>query len=308
VASKDLYAVLGVARTASQDEIRTAYRKLARTLHPDVKPGDKAAEARFKEITAAYAVLQDEQKRKLYDEFGDVALQAGFDEKRAEQLRRMGGAGGGAGGFDFGSWSESFSEGGGLDDILGSIFGGRFGGRRGPRRGQDVRAKLEVDLATAVRGGTTRVDIGGRSVDVKIPEGTSDGQTLRLGGLGQPGHDGAPDGDLYVELAIAEHPIYRREGDDLHVDVPITVPEAVLGGKVAFAGPTGEVALKVPPGTQSGRSFRLRGLGVKGRDGPGNLYARVVVVLPEGQDERLLKIARELEGLYTGDVRAKVRF
>ncbi|MCW8141689.1 MAG: J domain-containing protein [Planctomycetota bacterium] len=307
MASKDLYAVLGVSRTASADEIRAEYRKLARKLHPDVNPGDKQAEARFKEVSAAYGVLSDAKKRKLYDEFGDVALQAGFDEQKAEQLRRMGGVGGTP--FDFGSWSESYGQEAGFEDILGSIFGGRFG-RRGPRRGADVQAELELDLPLAVRGGATTVTIPGRGqVEVKVPEGAVDGQTLRLSGLGQPGEAGAPAGDLYLRLKVAAHPAYRREGDDLHVEVPITVVEAVRGGKVSFPAPTGEVSLKLPPGTQSGQSFRLRGLGARGRGGEkGNLYARVMVVLPDGPPERLEPLAKAAEELGAGDVRAKLRF
>ncbi|MBX3472012.1 MAG: J domain-containing protein [Planctomycetes bacterium] len=307
MASKDLYAVLGVSRTASADEIRAEYRKLARKLHPDVNPGDKQAEARFKEVSAAYGVLSDAKKRKLYDEFGDVALQAGFDEQKAEQLRRMGGVGGTP--FDFGSWSESYGQEAGFEDILGSIFGGRFG-RRGPRRGADVQAELELDLPLAVRGGATTVTIPGRGqVEVKVPEGAVDGQTLRLSGLGQAGEAGAPAGDLYLRLKVAAHPAYRREGDDLHVEVPITVVEAVRGGKVSFPAPTGEVSLKLPPGTQSGQSFRLRGLGARGRGGEkGNLYARVMVVLPDGPPERLEPLAKAAEELGAGDVRAKLRF
>lgn len=309
MASKDLYAVLGVSRTASADELRTEYRKLARKLHPDVNPGDKAAEARFKEVSAAYGVLSDEKKRKLYDEFGDVALQAGFDEEKAEQLRRMGGLGAGGTPFDFGSWSQSFGGEAGFEDILGNIFGGRFG-RRGPRRGADVQAEVEIDLPLAVRGGPTTLTIPGRGrIDVKIPEGASDGQTLRLQGLGQEGEPGAPAGDLYLRLHVAAHASYRREGDDLHVDVPISIVEAVRGGKVSFPAPTGEVSLKVPPGTQSGQSFRLRGLGARGRGGEkGNLYARVVVVLPEGSPEKLEPLAKAAEAIGPGDPRAKLRF
>lgn len=309
MASKDLYAVLGVSRTASADEIRAEYRKLARKLHPDVNPGDKQAEARFKEVSAAYGVLSDAKKRKLYDEFGDVALQAGFDEEKAEQLRRMGGLGAGGAPFDFGSWSQSFGGEAGFEDILGSIFGGRFG-RRGPRRGADVQAELEVDLPLAVRGGPTTVTIPGQGrVDVKIPEGAVDGQTLRLSGLGQPGEPGAQPGDLYLRLKVAEHASYRREGDDLHVEVPISIVEAVRGGKVSFPAPSGEVSLKIPPGTQTGQSFRLRGLGAKGRGGEkGNLYARVVVVLPDGPAERLEPLAKAAEDLGTADPRAKLKF
>lgn len=311
MASKDLYTVLGVSRSASQDEIRGQYRKLARKLHPDVNPGDKAAEQRFKEVSAAYGVLSDATKRKLYDEFGDVALQAGFDEARAQQMRAggLGGMGGGGTPFDFSNWSESFSHQEGFEDILGNIFGGRFG-RRGPRRGGDVQAELELDLPLAVRGGQTTVNIPPQGrVEVRIPEGATDGQTLRLSGLGQPGEAGAPAGDLYLRLKVAEHPFFKREGDDLHVEVPITLPEAVRGGKVSFPAPSGEVSLKIPPGTQSGRSFRLRGLGAKGRSGEkGNLYARVLVTLPEKTPEELEPLAKLADELAAGDPRAKLKF
>ncbi len=323
MASKDLYSVLGVKRDASADEIRSAYRTLARKLHPDVNPGDAAAEARFKEVSAAYAVLSDDQKRKLYDEFGDVALQAGFDAEKAEQMRRWGGAGVGGGGtpFDYDQWSQTFFTGGSMDDLLGSILGGRFG-RRGPmtsmpRRGADLRAELAIDLPLAVRGGTTtlRLDLPGRErVEVKIPPGIKDGQTLRLAGLGQSGSAGGPPGDLLIEVRVLEHPTYRRDGDDLHVEVPITLAEALQGATIAFEGPTGEVSLKVPPGTQSGRTFRLRGLGVPRRGGGrGNLYVRTLVVLPDldGDAEaraRLAALAEAAAPLYRDDVRVKVRF
>lgn len=309
MAGKDLYAVLGVQRGASQDEIRQSYRKLARELHPDVRPGDKAAEDRFKEVSAAYSVLQDERKRKLYDEFGEVALQAGFDEQKAEQLRSMGGAGRF---FDWGSWQSEaysdFSQEGGFEDLLGSILGGRMRGAvpRGPRRGRDVEAQVEIDLPLAVRGGATTLVMSGRDrVEVKVPAGIRDGQSLRLQGLGEPGRNGGPAGDLFVKVRVGEHPAYRREGDDLMVDVPVTVHEALEGGKVRFQGPSGEVTLTIPPGTQSGRQLRLRGLGVAGR---GNLIARVVVVVPERKDPRLLELARELGKFYEGDPRARLAF
>jgi len=316
VASKDLYAVLGVGRTAGADEIRAQYRKLARELHPDVNPGDAAAEARFKEVSAAYAVLSDDAKRKLYDEFGDVALQVGFDEEKARQARRWGAVGGGAP-FDFETWSQSFfgGGGGGLEELLGSMLGGRRV-RRGPARGADLQTELAIDLPLAVSGGTTtlRIDRPGRElIDVKVPAGIQDGQTLRLGGLGEPGAAGGPAGDLLIRIRLLDHPTYRRDGDDLHVDVPITLGEALRGGTVSFAGPTGEVSLKVPPGTQSGRRFRLRGLGAPGKAGRGNLYVRAQIVLPElddlggGERERLEALADGLQPAY-GDVRVRVRF
>jgi len=320
MASQDLYAVVGVARTASQDDIRSAYRQLARKLHPDVNPGDAAAEARFKEVSAAYSVLSDEKKRRLYDEFGDAALQANFDEQRLEQIRRYGGLGGGTP-FDFDQWSQTHFAGGGLDELLANLMGGRFargGPRRGPTRGADVEAELTIDLALAVRGGTTSLRLGlpGREhVEVRIPEGIKSGQALRLAGLGQPGQLGGPAGDLLVRVRVLDHPSYRRDGDDLHVELPVTLSEAIVGGKVRFQGPTGEVALTLPPGTQTGQSFRLRGLGVKRRDGTrGNLYVRAAITLPElahldeAQRQRLEEAARAAEDLYRSDVRLKVQF
>jgi curved DNA-binding protein len=310
MASKDLYKVLGVARGASQDEIRTRYRKLARELHPDVNPGDEAAEARFKEITAAYGVLSDAEKRGLYDEFGDAALQAGFDKEKAEQYRRMGGMGG----FDFSNFAQGFGGGfGGLDEILGGLFGGRFGGggfRGGaaPRRGADLQAEVPISFALAIKGGKTPVHINNQQLEVNIPAGVKDGQTLRLAGLGGAGQ---PPGDLRLKLKVGKHPSYRRDGDDLHVDVPLRLSEAVEGAKVTIPTPTGEVTVTVPPNSQSGRSLRLRGLGVRGK---GNLYARLQVVLPEpGEDDgaraSLVELAQQADALYGDrDVRDGLRF
>jgi len=299
--SKDLYNVLGVSRGASQDEIKNVYRKHARKLHPDVNPGDEDAETRFKEISAAYSVLSDEDKRKLYDEFGDVALQAGFDSERARRYKSMGGGTP----FDFGNWSSEaysdFSGSGGFEDMLGSLFGGRFR-RRAPQKGADLRADLQIDLPTAVAGGTHTIVVGGRQVDVKLPTGVKDGQQLRLSGLGQQSPGGA--GDLYVKIRLAEHPCYRRDGDDLHLDVPITVLEAVAGGKVDIPTPKGQVTITVPPGSQSGRKLRLKGLGIAG----GNLYAHLEVVVPADGGEAVEALARDLQEHYQGDVRKDVRF
>jgi len=307
---KDLYAVLGVEKGASQGEIRKSYRALAKKLHPDVNP---AGEEQFKEVSAAYAVLSDKDKRALYDEFGDLALQANFDREQIERLRRFGGGGQP---FDFNSWSSSFAAGGGLEELLGSLFGGRFGGgRAGPRRGRDVEAELKIDLPLSVKGGTTTLRLlqaGRDTVEVKVPAGVREGQALRLAGLGQPGANGGPAGDLLIRLKILSHPHYRREGDDLHVEVPVTMGEAIRGGKVSFEGPTGEVGLKIPPGTQSGQTFRLRGLGA--RKG-GNLYARILVTAPpadttreEARQKELEELAETLDGFYPDDLRGQVRF
>jgi curved DNA-binding protein len=313
VQGKDLYAVLGVARDATEGEIRKVYRGLAKKLHPDVNP---AGEERFKEVSAAYAVLSDGDKRGLYDEFGDLALQANFDREQIERRRRFGGGMP----FDFQNWSSSFAAGGGLEELLGGLFGGRFSGfgggpGRAPRRGRDVEAELKIDLALSIKGGTTSIRVlstGQDRVEVKIPPGVRDGQLMRLANLGESGEFGGPAGDLLVRLKLLAHPHYRREGDDLHVEVPVTLSEAIRGGKVSFEGPTGEVTLKLPAGTQSGQSFRLRGLGARKN---GNLYARILVTAPsadalldDARQVELEEIAERLEGFYGDDVRGKVRF
>ena len=313
MAGKDLYAILGVARDASSDEIRKSFKKLARKLHPDVNPGDSGAEARFREVSAAYGVLSDAEKRKLYDEFGDTALQAGFDAAAAERMRRFGGGSP----FDFGSWSQSFGGsggGGGLEELLGSILGGgRGGGRfsRGPRRGRDREVELKVDLPLSVKGGTATIRLE-KPIEVKIPKGVREGQALRLAGLGEPGSGGGPGGDLLVRVRVLSHPTYRREGDDLHVEVPVTLAEAIRGGPVEFEGPTGPVTIKLPAGTQSGQTFRLRGLGARAG---GNLLARVLVTAPaadplrdEAKTAELEALAEQLAGFYPEDPRVQVRF
>lgn len=257
MSKRDFYEVLGVSRSASQDEIRKAYKKLARKYHPDVKPADPDAEAKFSEITEAYDVLSDDAKRKNYDQFGHAARGAGGNPFQ-------GYAGGGGGGAQFD-----------LDDILGGMFGGGNpfggGGRRGqPRaqRGQDAKAEITVPFTVAVDGGEHSVTLqnGSKSerLTVKIPAGIEEGQSIRLAGQGNPGMGGGPTGDLIVTVHIAAHPWFRREGQNLLVDVPVSPSEAALGGKIEVPTLTeGNVILTVPSGTSSGAKLRLRGKGVK---------------------------------------------
>jgi curved DNA-binding protein len=323
--AKDLYEILGVTKTTEKDEIKKKYKKLARKYHPDVNPGDKEAERKFKEISAAHAVLTDDEKRKLYDEFGDVALQTGFDAKRAREWRtagagaRAGGFPGGGGGFEGFDWTESVGGGGtvNFEDLFGDLFGGRGrrgGGfrARGPEPGEDIEASLELDFMTAIKGGHTRIslekpgadgNLARETIDVNVPAGVREGQRLRLAGLGAPGQRGAPAGDLYVRIHVQPHPFYKREGDDLHVEVPITVGEAVGGATVSFPTPSGDVELKVPPLTQSGRRFRLRGLGAATKQGKGDLYAKVVVHVPTQSADELRELAKKVDGFYSGNVR-----
>ena len=298
---RDLYAVLGVARDAGADVIRKAYRKLARRHHPDVNPGDKAAEERFKEISEAYDVLSDTEKRRNYNEFGEVALQGGFDAERARRAREAFGArfggepGPGEGGFASG---EPF-EFGDLDDLLGRFgFGGR-GGRGGAGRaglrGSDIEAQLELDFLEAARGGEKRLGLqllgeDGRprsqTLTVRIPAGVADGGRIRLRGKGGPGLGGGPPGDLWATVRVRPHPVFRREGRDLIVEVPVTVAEAIRGAKIEVPTLDGRATVSVPPGTDSGKKLRLRGKGIPDPAGkaPGDLYAVIQVRVPKQLD------------------------
>jgi curved DNA-binding protein len=316
VPPRDLYDILGVSRSASAEDVKKAYRRLAKQYHPDVNPGNKAAEEKFKEVTAAFEVLSDEKRRKLYDEFGPDALRTGFDEKRAEEVRRwkrQGAAAGGGMPFDFGDFATvNVGEYGAFD--FGSIFGDLFGGRgarvRGvavPSTGADAHAQIEIPLREAVLGAERDLRVDGKTLRVRIPAGVSDGSQIRLAGQGGPGGQGGPPGDLFLEVKLAEHPHVRREGKDLVVELPVTVPEAVNGAEVRLPTFEGPVSLRIPKGAQTGVRLRLRGKGLPDlRGGPrGDLYAIVQVMLPPESD-RLREAARALEDLYDGDPRAGI--
>ena len=313
----DLYDVLGVSRGASNDDIRKAYRKLAKKFHPDMNPGNKKAEEKFKEITAAHEVLSDPKKRKLYDEFGPDSLRTGFDEKAADQYRQWRQHGGRPGQevpFDLGDF-ETVNVGGVGNFDFGSIFGDLFGGGvRGRRRGvpsaipgRDAEAELQVDLRDAVLGAERDLHVDGKTLRVKIPAGVTDGSRIRLTGQGGEGSNGAPAGDLYLVVRLLAHPGLRREGHDLYLDLPLTVPEAVAGAEVVIPTFEGQVQLKIPPGTQSGRQLRLRGKGLPDlKGGPrGDLYAVAKIVLPEESDA-LRDAVKPLQDLYKSDPRAGI--
>jgi curved DNA-binding protein len=317
VPERDLYDILGVSRTASQDEIKKAYRRLAKKYHPDVNPGDKKAEEKFKEVTAAAEVLGDPKRRGLYDEFGADSLRSGFDAAKADAYRQWKRQGAPQGGmpFDFGDFQEVRVGDYGTFDF-GSIFEDLFGGRpgrgrvrRGPvaQHGGHAEAEIEVDLRDAVLGAERDVRVDGKTLRVKIPRGVVDGSTIRLSGQGEPGAHGGKPGDLYLRVRLRAHPWVHREGHDLYFDLPVTVPEAVLGHEVTLPTFEGPVRLRIPPGTQSGRKLRLRGKGIPDLRGGerGDLYAVVKLVLPE-PTSALEKAVQPLEGLYKGDPRAGI--
>jgi curved DNA-binding protein len=312
----NLYEILGVSRSASADDIKKAYRRLAKKYHPDVNPGNKPAEEKFKEVTAAFEVLSDAKKRKLYDEFGPDALRTGFDEKRAEEYRRWRSQGAPQGGmpFDFGDFERvNVGDYGTFDfsTIFGDLFGGAAHGRvrRGPvpASGADAEATIAVGLRDAVLGAERDVRVDGRTLRVKIPPGVTDGSQIRLAGQGGPGHHGGPAGDLFLRIRLAEHPWLRRDGKDLSLDLPVTIPEAARGADVTLPTFEGPVRLRIPEGASSGTRLRLRGKGLPDLRGGarGDLYAVVKLVLPP-VTERLSRAVKELEELYEGDPRGGI--
>ncbi|MET0550500.1 MAG: molecular chaperone DnaJ [Xanthomonas sp.] len=351
MSKRDYYEVLGVARTASDEELKKAYRRCAMKYHPDRNPGDQAAEAAFKECKEAYEVLSDGNRRRMYDAHGHAAFEHG-----------MGGMGGGAGGPDMGDI---------FGDIFGNIFGGAGGGGRAPRRGADIGYVLELDLEEAVAGIERRIEIptlsecehchGSGSEDgkvetcgtchgrgqvriqrgifamqqtcphcagrgqtvqnpcgvchgagrveetkvlsVKIPAGVDNGDRIRLSAEGEAGPAGTPPGDLYVEVRVREHPIFQRDGDDLHCEVPIRISQAALGDTVRVATLGGEAEIRIPAETQTGKLFRLRGKGVRSvrSRSEGDLYCRVVVETPINLTADQRKLLEQFESTFTGE-------
>lgn len=286
---KDPYDVLGVPRNASADEVRKAYRKLAKTLHPDLNPGDTDAEARFKEASSAYDLLSDAEKRRRFDS-GEIDA-SGAERPRQHFYRDFAGSG-----ADERYYTTSgFADFGNADDILSELFG-RAGRQR--LRGGDLHFRLRVDLLTAVNGASERVTLpDGRVVDVVIPPGIEEGQTLRLKGRGEPGPEGGEAGDALIEISIAPHPIFERRGDDVLVELPITISEAVLGAKVKTPTPGGAVMLTVPKGATSGTILRLKGKGVRRRDGAaGDQLVKLKLMLPPLPDAELEDFAAKWSG------------
>ena len=296
---KDYYEVLGVSDTASDKDIQRAYRRLARTYHPDANPDDPAAEERFKDISAAYDVISDPEKRKEYDE-----------------LRRLGPLAPGAGGSgsgqpftiridDLGDLGD-FDDLGGLGDLLGGAFGWTSARGTGQRRGQDLEAELQLDLEEAVEGVTTELRTGdGAPVKVRVPAGIDDGQVVRVPGHGGPGRNGGPPGDLFVRVRIRPHRLFGRRGRHLTITVPVTYPEAVLGSEVKV--PTldgGPVTVRIPPGTPTGRTLRVRGRGVPSSRGRGDLLVTVEVAVPRHPSEQELQAVQALAEVMHGDPRA----
>jgi molecular chaperone DnaJ len=376
---EDLYKILGVSKEASQDEIKKTYRKLARKWHPDINPGNKEAEQKFKDISRAYDAIGDPKKRKLYDEFGEEGLQAGFDAGKARQYKQWqddGGAGGaGFAGQGFGRY-ESY------EDVFGDLFGfgqggGTFRSGRVAVKGRDIQHDMAIDLISALRGfetqlsmqkikecssckgsgidpastmstcsacgGSGRVKVaegpmqfsqacpacgghgkvgkpcgqcggtgqvlGEESIKVTIPKGVKEGSKVRVAGKGEPGRNGGQPGDLYLIIHIQDHPTLKREGDNLLMDLPVTVGEAMAGATITIPTIEGQVNVKVPPKSQAGQTLRLKGKGAfnaktKQR---GDLMVKLLVKVPQTDDSETLEAANKMDQHYKGDVRGGIR-
>ncbi len=293
--AESLYDILSVAKTATDDEIRKAYRKLARKHHPDVNPGDAAAEAAFKKIAAAYEVLSDAKKRAAYDEFGEESLQSGFDPEKAREYAR---------------WKDTRQrrsthfgdEEGPIDFDFSELFNRQA--PRGPMRGNDLHASVDIDQRQAIEGTELTADLPGHgTVRVRIPKGADTGDTLRVPGKGAPGRNGGPPGDLVVETIVRPHPLVRREGLDLYFTLPITLSEAYSGASISVPTFEGAVVLKIPPRTQQNAKLRLRGKGVARKDERGDMFVEVDVRMPDRADEVFAEQLRAADKLYTKPLR-----
>jgi molecular chaperone DnaJ len=378
--AKDYYEILGVKKDASRDEIKKAYRKLARKWHPDINPGNSEAELKFKEISAAYDCLGNDEKKKLYDEFGEDGLRAGFDEKKAREYKQWGVYGqeaaheGGTGEQGYGRYQS-------YEDIFGDLFSGRRGHEGGFRTaqaagGRDIEYEITIDLLSALKGFETELSLQkmkdcpgchGSGIDpgssmtkcrtcggsgrlnvaqgpiqftkpcpdchghgstgkpcpqckgsgrinasdrirVTIPQGVKEGSRVRLAGKGERGFDGEQPGDLYLIVHVKDHPLLRRDGDDLFMEVPITVGEAVKGGSIEIPTIDGQIKVKVPPGSQSGQTLRLKGKGAMNMKTKtsGELLVKLIVKVPQSGDKEVIEAAEKIDRFYKGDLRSNI--
>ena len=378
--AKDYYEILGVKKDASGEEIKKAYRKLARKWHPDINPGNKDAEQRFKEISAAYDCLGNDEKRKLYDEFGEDGLRAGFDEKKAREYKQWGAYDreaaneGGAEGQGFGKYQS-------YEDIFGDLFGQGKGYKDDFRAGaaaggRDMEYEISIDLLSALKGFETELSLqkmnncpgcngsgidpnaamtkcrtcggSGRmnvaqgpirftkpcpdcrghgsagkpcpqcmgsgnvaatdSIRVTIPRGVKEGSRVRLAGKGAQGFDGGQPGDLYLIIHVNEHPFLRRDGDDLFMDVPVTIGEAVRGGSIEIPTIDGQIKIKVPAGSQSGQTLRIKGKGAMNMKTKtrGDLMVKLIVKVPQAEDKEVLEAAEKIDRFYKGNLRENI--
>lgn len=300
---KDLYSILGISKTASKAEIKTAYHKLARKYHPDVNKDNPAAAERFKEISAAYDILGDEAKRKKYDnnEIDSDGKPTGFGAGFGGGFGGGGNPFNGANGFHY---TSSAGGRGGADFDFSSIFGedifsafsgaGARGGRGRSRKGEDIAYTMKIDFLSAVKGSEQQVNIGGKNINVKVPAGTVDGQTLRLKGLGKPGHMGGASGDVLITLNVEKHPYFSLDGQNVVMDLPISLKEAILGAKIVVPTIDGKVAVSIPPYAGSGEKLRLKGKGLNNFKGVGDQIMVLKIIPPREKNTELEKAVEKL--------------
>jgi DnaJ-class molecular chaperone len=332
--AQDYYKTLGVPRDASATDIQKAYRALARKHHPDMNPDDKSATKKFQEIQAAFDVLNNPEKREMYDRYGSSFETMGAGGPRpgaGPGGADFGGFPGGPGGGSFedvdfaqffgdrfdqqapGGWAEVFSQFRRAGGAGGAGGPRRGGGAAGRRRGQDVLHELEIPFHTAVAGGTIDIAVNRpdkpETLQVKIPAGIEDGKKIRLRGKGGPAPARGTPGDIIITIHVAAHPWFERHGNDLHVKLPVTLGEAALGAKVDVPTPTGTVSLKIPPATSSGKKLRVKGRGVAPRNGPaGDLLAEVRIVLPKSLSEADQQAIRDVDSRNPLDPRANLQW
>lgn len=320
--SDNPYSILGVAETATQDEIKKAYRKLAKALHPDLHPDDPDKQAEFQAISSAYDLLRDPEKRRRFDA-GEIDA-AGHERPERQYYHQyasqdagerydegFGGQGFGSRGFGGRGFEPGQEE--DLSDLFSDLFGRRAQAGSGTyrefhARGPDLRYHLEVDFLDAARGAKRAVTMpDGKSIEITIPPGVRDGQTLRLRGKGAPGHGKGPAGDALVTIAVAPHTVFERNGDDIELELPITFDEAVLGAKVDVPTIHGSVSMKIPPGASSGQRLRLKGKGIKRGKKAGDQTVRLMIVLPKKIDDDMRDVAQRWREIATFDPRADLR-
>ncbi|MPZ11787.1 MAG: DnaJ domain-containing protein [Kiloniellaceae bacterium] len=298
---QDPYKLLNVDRAASQEDIKRAYRKLAKELHPDINPGNQTVEQKFKEISQAYSILGDAEKRKRFDQ-GQIDASGQETPWKGGFYRSHAGSGRGGdkySNFDFG---EDVS----ADDIFADLFGSRT--RRVRRPGANVSYTVPISFLEAAKGAKKRIKLAdGKTLDVRIPPGTEDRQALRLKGQGMPGVGGGPAGDALVEVHIESHPFFDRKGTNVHVELPVTLQEALLGATVTVPTVHGSVSMKIPPGSNSGSTLRLKGKGIQARDSDeiGDQYVKLRVMLPERPDQELRDFVESWSRSHDYDPRRK---